>query len=96
MLRAIEAATPEGPLRIRVTFRDGDAAIVDLSDLPARGGVFARLGDPSYFGLVAVAGHGRYLAWPGELEVCADSLWHRAHPDEPALSAAESERTRAA
>jgi hypothetical protein len=32
------------------------------------------------FGLKIGEG-GRWLEWPGEIDICADALWYQAHPD---------------
>ena len=41
------------------------------------------MGDPEFFAKVKVGDHGDCITWPGELDFGADSLWYRAHPDEP-------------
>jgi hypothetical protein len=45
-------------------------------------GVMKRLADPVVFAQVSVGERGRSLAWPGEVEFCADALWFDAHPQD--------------
>ncbi len=74
MLHVIKEAVPEGAQRLRLRFVDGSEGTVDLSDLIARGGVFARLGDSDAFSQVRIGGNGRWLEWPGDCDLCADAL----------------------
>ena len=47
--------------RLRLSFEDGTTGEVDLSDLLARGGVFAQLRDVAYFRQVRVDPDGKLL-----------------------------------
>ncbi len=63
---------------LRVTFDDGLSGEYDLSDLIARGPVFAPLKDQAYFKTVAVGEHGHTFGWnlddPGhEIDFCPDA-----------------------
>ena len=63
---------------IRVTFDDGLAGILDLSDLIAKGPVFTPLKDEAYFKTVAVEQHGRTFGWNleeigHEIDFCPDA-----------------------
>jgi hypothetical protein len=80
MLHIIEEAYPEAGHRLRLRFADGRVGRVDLSDLVARGGVFARLRDGGEFARVRVAGGGRWLEWPGDIDLCADALYQSTQP----------------
>ena len=52
---------------LRVTFDDGLTSEYDLTDLIARGPVFAPLKDEAYFRTVAVGEHGHTFGWtPGK------------------------------
>ena len=62
-------------LRLEIEFSDGLIGILDFAAVSARGGVFDRLRDPSYFSRVAIGESGRYIEWPEELDFCADALW---------------------
>jgi hypothetical protein len=68
MLRTIEAATPHENLVLLITFSCGETVLVDLADLPGKGGVLASLADPGFFALVAVGEGGRFLEWPLDLD----------------------------
>ena len=63
---------------LQVTFAEERVCTIDLSDLIRRGGVFARLAAPAFFREVRIGENGRFLEWPGELDLCADALWERA------------------
>ena len=65
--------------RLRLTFEDGTGGEVDLSDLVARGGVFAPLSDPEYFSRVRVDPEGGTVVWPNEVDVAPETLYARAH-----------------
>ncbi len=75
MFHVIKKAVPEEVQRLRLRFADGSEGTVDLSDLIARGGVFARLGDSDAFSQVRIGGKGRWLEWPGDFDLCADALY---------------------
>ena len=70
-LQRIVSLTPEPDRRVRLAYADGFTGVVDLAPLSERGGVFARLKDAEYFGQVRVGDDGRYIEWPGELDMCA-------------------------
>lgn len=75
----IESVSVEPGPSIMVRFADGAAGSVSLAPLIARGGVFRALEDRSLLEQVEVAEHGRYIEWPGEIDLCADALWMRIH-----------------
>lgn len=75
MLHVIEDAQVETGRRLRLRFSDGRSGVVDLGELLERGGVFASLKDEVTFAQVRVSGHGRWLEWPGDIDLCADSLY---------------------
>jgi hypothetical protein len=63
---------------LRVTFDDGLSGEYDLSDLIARGPVFAPLKDKAYFNTVAVGEHGHTFGWNlddlgHEIDFCPDA-----------------------
>lgn len=66
---------------VRLRFDDGVEGTVDLSRLVGRG-VFAAWGDYAFFRRAFLAGHGT-LAWPGELDFCADALWLQVTGKQP-------------
>ena len=59
--------------RVWLRFEDGAEGEVDLSHLVGRG-VFSAWRDYSFFRQAFVADYGA-LTWPGELDLCPDSLW---------------------
>ncbi|MCJ2138856.1 DUF2442 domain-containing protein [Methylobacterium sp. E-066] len=63
---------------LRVTFDDGIAGILDLSDSIATGAIFAPLRDEAYFRTVAVGDQGRTFGWNldavgHEIDFCPDA-----------------------
>ena len=32
-------------------------------------------------GSVRASDDGRWLEWPGEVDICADDIWYQAHPE---------------
>lgn len=63
---------------LKVTFSDGLSGEYDLTDLIARGPVFAPLRDPAYFATVAVADYGHSFGWNlddagNEIDFCPDA-----------------------
>jgi hypothetical protein len=63
---------------LRVTFDDGFSGEYDLSDLIARGPIFARLKDKEYFKTVAVGKYGHTFGWNlddegHEIDFCPDA-----------------------
>jgi hypothetical protein len=77
----ILSADPLSDFRLRLRFADGTDRVVDLSDL-AGVGVFQAWTEPSVFEQVQVTKFGS-LTWPGELDLCPDSLYLRATGKEP-------------
>jgi hypothetical protein len=49
--------------------------VVDIKPYIERGGIFAPLAAPSLFEQVTVGEHGRFIVWPGAVDLCADALW---------------------
>lgn len=66
---------------LRIVFEGGESRVFDLTRLLKIGGVFARLADRSYLERVKIMCGGNFLEWPGELDIGADSLWHRSKPE---------------
>lgn len=77
----------DGKFEVGIDFDDG-FAIVDLSPIFARGGVFEPLRDPATFAGMRVGPHGHSLVWSGwkvgknkdDIVLSADALWLMAHP----------------
>lgn len=79
MMKRISSAEPLTGNVLRLTYASGECMDVDFTETITRGGVFARLGDESYFQQVSVSKDGRFVEWPDELDFCADALFERAH-----------------
>jgi hypothetical protein len=65
-----------GPWRIRVTFFDGVAGIVDMVGMvhSPRAGVFAALKDPAVFDQVGIV-YGT-VTWENGLDLAPDAMYH--------------------
>jgi hypothetical protein len=74
MLHTIINAVITGPHTVQVTYEDGKQVEVSVTALIDQGGVFAALQDQQYFRQVTIGTRGRFLSWPGELEICADAI----------------------
>ena len=66
--------TAEPNWRVRVLYADGLELVADLSHLPGLGGVFQPLADPEFFKQVSVGGNGAFITWPGDIDICPDTL----------------------
>jgi hypothetical protein len=78
MLAVITRVLPAPPEALELTFADGTAARVELGPQIAKGGVFSALKDPEVFSGVVIGEGGRFLEWPGGVDLCADALRHAA------------------
>jgi hypothetical protein len=70
-------ATPTEDWCIWLRFEDGLAAEVDFAHLTEGKpmGVFAPLRDPEFFRQVAIYPGGITIFWPGEVDICPDTLY---------------------
>jgi len=73
----IRAVQPLSGYRLHLEFSDGTAGIVDLSD-DLWGPVFAPLRDPARFAEVYVDQQFGTVAWPGDVDLDPDVLYHQA------------------
>jgi len=60
--------------RINLEFTDGLRGEIDLSDMIGKG-VFEQLRDQTEFDKVYVDPESHTVAWPGEIDLCPDSLY---------------------
>jgi len=74
MSQLVEARAQEG-YQVWLRYDDGVQGVVDLSDLSGRG-VFQAWSDRQVFETLRVTDSGA-LEWPGELDLCGDSLYLR-------------------
>lgn len=66
---------------LRLWFSDGAVKDVDLTELFARGGVFARIRDDrTRFEQVRVNPESRTIEWPGEVDLDPEVLYGRHDP----------------
>lgn len=72
---------PLSGLRIRASFSDGAVKDIDLSELMAKGGVFAPIRDRrDLFEQVGVNPETRTVEWPNEVDLDPDVLYGRFEP----------------
>ena len=67
--------------RLRLTFADGTAGTVDLSDLAGKG-VFALWNDRSAFEAVRIGEVGQ-LCWGDQIDLCPDAMYLRLTGKKP-------------
>jgi len=72
----LEAKPAEG-CNIWLRFADGLTAEVDFSYLLKFDGVFLPLRDPAFFRQVKVDDSNITIEWPGEVDICPDTLYRR-------------------
>jgi len=66
---------------LRLTFSDGAVKDVDLGELFARGGVFAKIRDDRHqFEQVRVKADSRTIEWPGQIDLDPDVLYGTNEP----------------
>jgi hypothetical protein len=83
MLYRIDNAVAHGDHTVTITWSDGIAAVVDLSEVIAKGKVFAPLADAAYFvEKMRVADDRLGLEWSGRIDFSADGLRFMAFPSE--------------
>jgi hypothetical protein len=70
-------AKPTGDCKIWLRWADGLAAEVDFSHLLDYEGVWLPLRDPEFFREVAIYPEGDTIFWPGEVDICPDTLYWR-------------------
>lgn len=74
MHKIVLAKICSGP-SLDLTFEDGTSGTLSLGPLIDAGGVFVALRDPATVARVQIGEGGRYVEWPGEIDLCADALW---------------------
>lgn len=92
-LRRIISIDSVADAHVTLRFEDGSIAEIDFEPLINSGGVYGKLADPAFFKQVAIGGRGRTLAWPDDLDFCADALWlQRSGPCDGSESTRRQER----
>ena len=69
---------------MEVVFDTGEKCTIDLSEFVSTGEVTVNLRDEEYFGLaLTVLDDGDGIGWPAvDVEIDADALWYKAHPED--------------
>lgn len=73
-MKKIVEAEPRDDYRLWVRFEDGVEGEVDLSDLVGEG-VFEGWEEAAEFRKVSIDEETDTVAWPGDIELCPDSLY---------------------
>lgn len=84
MMHQIVRAVGRLDYSVELEFECGERGVVNLGDFVSEGRVTQRLrADPQLFcsGLRIVDGGGA-IGWPGDVEIDADALWYKVHPED--------------
>jgi hypothetical protein len=73
-LHSIRSVRPAGAYRLVLSWDHAEDATVDLTQT-VRTAAFKTLADPDVFQKVELGDWGHSVAWPGDVEIGADSLW---------------------
>jgi hypothetical protein len=73
-MHRIVSARPLPGYRLDLRFEDGVEGEVDLAHLVGKG-VFAKWQDPAEFQRVFIGPESHTVAWPGEIDLCPESLY---------------------
>jgi hypothetical protein len=84
MEHRILKATAHPDFTLDLVFEGGEAVRVDLRKLIVTAEVTEPLRrDPKLFtDGMRIEGDGDWLSWPGDIDVDADALWYKAHPED--------------
>lgn len=74
LLHKIRSVRVIGNLTLELSWDDETMSDVNLRSVVEQGGVFTTLRDPNVFASVSVDVSGRFLVWPGDVDLCADAL----------------------
>ena len=77
----ILSVKPLPAFRLQLRFDNGESGVVDLSSFVGQG-VFSAWNEPGVFDQVHITGDGA-LEWPGEIDLCPDSLYLRMTGKQP-------------
>lgn len=78
-MRVIERVIPETDKTLTIHYRGGHVVHYDMNPVIAEGGVWRGLQNSAIFAKVSVGGAGRFISWPGDLDLCADAIWEEVH-----------------
>jgi hypothetical protein len=74
-MHTLVSVEPSSEYGLRLLYAETGLVEVDIRPLIEKGGVFAPLADRTVFAKVRLGDGGRYIEWPGEVDLCADALW---------------------
>lgn len=77
-LQRVTSVKAAGDLSARLRFENGKTFTVDLGELVRRSKGLRRLRDAEAFAQVRLGEGGHSIAWPGDLDIGADTLWELA------------------
>jgi hypothetical protein len=66
--------------KVMVEFEDGHSGIVDFSQYPQKGGVFAQFSDLSFFKQFSVSKTLGTLVWDGQIDIAPETLYEKCEP----------------
>jgi hypothetical protein len=67
-----------GGYRLELEFDNGRKGVVDLASYAARGGVFSRFADKSYFDAVTLNRELGVLTWPDGVDIAPETIYEAA------------------
>lgn len=84
MMHQIVRAVGMPDFSVELEFEGGEKAVVDLSEFVSEGIVTAPLRtDPQLFcSSLRVIDDGDAIGWPDDVEIDADALWYKVHPED--------------
>ena len=77
-MHRITSVKSAGDVAVRLRFDNGKTYTVDLRELVLRSRGLKRLREAALFAHVALGEGGHSIAWPGDLDLGADTLWEVA------------------
>lgn len=84
MIHHITHVTARRDFTVGLTFEGGERGAINLSDFVREGEVTTPLrSDPGYFvSNLRVLEDGDGIGWPNGVEIDADALWYKLHPED--------------
>jgi hypothetical protein len=84
MIHQIVRAVGRPDFTVELEFAIGEGAVIDLASFVAEGVVTAPLrADPQLFcSSLRIVDDGDAIGWPGDVEIDADALWYKVHPED--------------
>ena len=90
-IEAVEAG--DQPFNLRIRWANGSQSMINVSGMIAHFRVFAPLrSDPARFAAVSVGEYGTHVAWSGDIDMAASTLWRLAQEQSGATMSADAFR----